>query len=41
VQTGRSVTIARHGNKVIPVGRLHAMIRQAGLTVEEYLAIEP
>jgi predicted RNA binding protein YcfA (HicA-like mRNA interferase family) len=35
----RAVTIAIHGGRDIKAGTLHAIIRQAGLSVEEFLAL--
>ena len=35
----RAVTIPIHGGRDIKTGTLHAIIRQAGLSVEEFLAL--
>lgn len=35
-QTGRHATVAVHGNQDLPPGTLRSIIRQAGLTVDEF-----
>jgi predicted RNA binding protein YcfA (HicA-like mRNA interferase family) len=35
-QTGRVTYIHLHGSQEIPVGTLRAILRQAGLSVEEF-----
>jgi predicted RNA binding protein YcfA (HicA-like mRNA interferase family) len=35
----RSVTIPIHFRKTVPKGTLHAIIKQAGLTTDEFLAL--
>jgi predicted RNA binding protein YcfA (HicA-like mRNA interferase family) len=35
----RTVTVPVHANRDLPPGTLRAILRQAGLTVEEFLAL--
>ena len=35
----RTIAISVHGNKPLPVGTLRDLIRDAGLTVEEFIAL--
>ena len=37
--TGRSVTVAVHGAQDLPLGTLRGIIRDAGLTVEEFVRL--
>jgi predicted RNA binding protein YcfA (HicA-like mRNA interferase family) len=35
----RSTVVAEHGGRDVPVGTLHGILKQAGLTVEEFVAL--
>jgi predicted RNA binding protein YcfA (HicA-like mRNA interferase family) len=35
----RALTIPIHFSKTVPKGTLHAIIKQAGLTIEEFLSL--
>jgi len=35
----RSTVVSSHGGRDVPVGTLHGILKQAGLTVEEFIAL--
>ena len=35
----RTAIVPRHGGHDLPVGTLHSILKQAGLTVEQFLAL--
>jgi len=39
VQRRRRPTVTVHGSQDLPIGTLRAILRQAGLTVEEFIAL--